>query len=202
MKLIGTLDSPYVRRVAISLDFFGINFEHEPLSVFRTFEEFSRINPVVKAPSLVLDDGVVLMDSTLIINYFETLSTSKLNLFPSNYQEQANDVRTLGLALVACEKTVQIVYENNLRPSEKFHHPWIERVTQQLLAACRELNKQLEIMPLQDGHLNQASITSAVTWSFMQLMLPNIVRAEDFPAIKDIALALEQTELFKRYPIC
>lgn len=49
MKLIGTLDSPYVRRVAISLELYGVDFVHEPLSVFRTFNEFAQINPVVRA---------------------------------------------------------------------------------------------------------------------------------------------------------
>jgi glutathione S-transferase len=69
MRLIGMLDSPYVRRVAISLTAVGIPFEHEPLSVFRTYKEFEAINPVVKAPTLVLDDGTVLMESSLILEY-------------------------------------------------------------------------------------------------------------------------------------
>ena len=62
------LDSPYVRRVAISLQLLGLPFEHRSVSVFRGFDEFSRINPVVKAPTLVCDDGGVLMDSTLILD--------------------------------------------------------------------------------------------------------------------------------------
>lgn len=69
MKLIGMLDSPFVRRVAISAKCLDIALEHESISVFRQFEQFQRINPVVKAPTLVLDDGAVLMDSTLIIDH-------------------------------------------------------------------------------------------------------------------------------------
>nr|BFE96285.1 hypothetical protein GCM10020185_68210 [Pseudomonas brassicacearum subsp. brassicacearum] len=42
--------------------------------MFRHFEQFQHINPVVKAPTLVLDDGNVLMDSTLIIDYLEALA--------------------------------------------------------------------------------------------------------------------------------
>lgn len=57
MQLIGMLDSPYVRRVAISLQLLGLEFEHRSLSVFRGFEAFSRINPAVRAPTLVCDDG-------------------------------------------------------------------------------------------------------------------------------------------------
>ena len=61
MRLIGMLDSPYVRRVAVALDLLGIGFEHESVSVFRDYERFAAINPVVKAPSLVTDEGVVEM---------------------------------------------------------------------------------------------------------------------------------------------
>ena len=74
MKLIGMLDSPYVRRVAISAKRLGIALEHQSVSVFRHFEQFQQINPVVKAPTLILDDGVVLMDSTLILDYLEAAS--------------------------------------------------------------------------------------------------------------------------------
>lgn len=62
MKLIGMLDSPYVRRVAIALEALSVQFEHEAVSVFSTFEKFQAINPVVKAPTLVCDDGEVIMD--------------------------------------------------------------------------------------------------------------------------------------------
>jgi hypothetical protein len=41
MKLIGMMDSPYVRRVAISLELYGVEFESHPLSVFSSFEAFS-----------------------------------------------------------------------------------------------------------------------------------------------------------------
>lgn len=201
MKLIGMLDSPYVRRVAISLELYGVAFEHEPLSVFSTFEAFSRINPAVKAPSLVLDDGSVLMDSTLILDYFEATSPASGKLLPQQPQALAKALRTLGLALAACEKTVQIVYEHNLRPAEKLHQPWLERVTRQLLAACTELEQQLLAERAQEPRLDQAAITSAVAWSFMQLMLPDVVKANDFPSLGAHAERLECSDLFKRYPI-
>ena len=119
MQLIGMLDSPYVRRVAISLRLLGIPFEHRSISVFSTFEQFRKINPVVKAPSLVCDDGEVLMDSTLILEYAEALAASNRSLMPTNLAERQHALRAIGLALAACEKTVQIVYERNLRPPEK-----------------------------------------------------------------------------------
>ena len=126
MQLIGMLDSPYVRRTAISLHLLGVPFEHRPVSVFSTFDQFHAINPVVKAPTLVCDDGTVLVDSSLIIDYAETFSGR--SLMPSGITERTHALRVTGLALTACEKTVQIVYEHNLRPAEKQHQPWIDRV--------------------------------------------------------------------------
>ena len=63
MKLIGMLDSPYVRRTAISLRLLKIAFEHRSISVFSAFEQFRQLNPLVKAPTLICEDGTVLMDS-------------------------------------------------------------------------------------------------------------------------------------------
>ena len=129
MKLIGMMDSPYVRRIAVSLELYGIEFESMPLSVFRSFDAFARINPVVKAPTLLLDNGVQLMESTLILYYFETLAGAEQKLFPAEPEALAHDLRLLGVVLAACEKAVQHIYEHNLRPEEKQHQPWVARVT-------------------------------------------------------------------------
>ncbi len=150
MRLIGMLDSPYVRRVAISLQLLGLEFGHQPLSVFRTYAEFARINPVVKAPTLVRDDGTVLMDSTLIIDCAESLAAPR-SLMPAQAAERAQALRVIGLALAACEKSVQIIYERALRPSEKRHEPWVTRVTGQLLAAFAALEAEAARRPLVTG---------------------------------------------------
>jgi glutathione S-transferase len=199
MKLVGMLDSPYVRRVAISLDLYGVDFEHLPLSVFSTFDEFSKINPVVKAPTLVLDDSTTLMDSSLILDYFEHLAPAEKKLLPQSPAARAHDLQLLGLALAASEKTVQIVYEHKLRPSEKLHEPWVERVTGQLLAAYSALEKQLATPPSEP--LTQATLTAAVVWSFTRHMLPNAINAEAFPNLQRNADLAEQHSAFRKYPI-
>lgn len=109
MQLIGMLDSPYVRRVAVSLQLLGLPFEHQSISVFSTFEQFRQINPVVKAPSLVCDDGTVLMDSTLILDYAENLAAPGRSLMPADIGARLQALRVIGLALAVCEKSVQII---------------------------------------------------------------------------------------------
>ncbi len=197
MKLIGMLDSPYVRRVAISLDLYGVDFEHQSLSVFSTFAEFSKVNPVVKAPTLVLDDGTVLMDSSLILDYLESLAPADKKLLPLAPAARAHDLQVLGLALAACEKSVQIVYEHNLRPAETLHAPWLDRISGQLLAAYSLLEKQLG----DSEALDQATLTAAVAWSFSQYTVASVVKADAFPNLKRLAERLEQHPAFKKYPI-
>ncbi len=67
MELVGMLDSPYVRRVAVSLGLMGLPFQLRPLSVFSTFDQFRAINPVVKAPTLITDGGAILFPLTYIL---------------------------------------------------------------------------------------------------------------------------------------
>ena len=77
MKLVGWLDSPYVRRVAITMQFLGIEYEHKKLSIFNEYDEFRRLNPLVKVPTLVFDDGGILVDSTLIIDHLESIASHR-----------------------------------------------------------------------------------------------------------------------------
>ncbi len=88
MQLIGYMESPFVRRVAISMQFLGIAYDHRELSIFRDFEGVQTINPTVKVPTLVLDDGQVLMDSTLSIEYAES-QLSERSLMPHNATDYA-----------------------------------------------------------------------------------------------------------------
>ncbi|QAY86877.1 glutathione S-transferase [Pseudomonas arsenicoxydans] len=202
MKLIGMLDSPYVRRVAISARYLGIDLEHESVSVFRHFEHFQQINPVVKAPTLVLDDGEVLMDSTLIIDYLEALAGAGKSLMPGDLKQRLRSLRLIGLGLAACEKSVQLYYERNLRPADIQYQPWVERVEGQLAAAYSSLERELEKQPLANGALiGQDGITLAVAWSFTNLVVPDQVDSEQFPRIAEFTAQAEKLEAFISTPI-
>lgn len=199
MKLIGMMDSPYVRRVAISFDYLGIEFEHKAVSVFSTFEEFKRINPVVKAPTLICDDGTLIMDSTLIIQFLET-SRNNHSLWPSDPECLQHDFRVLSLALAACEKSVQIVYEQNLRPVSARHEPWLVRIRSQLLSACEAWEMEIESGAYTPKIIRHATISSAVVWQFIQSTLSSIVPPAGYPNLNELSKRLEQEDVFLKYP--
>ena len=199
MRLIGMLDSPYVRRVAISLEMLGVPFKHEAVSVFSTFQQFQSINPVVKAPSLVCDDGEVLMDSSLILQFIET--TCGQSLWSQNPPELQREIRAVGLALAACEKSAQIIYERNLRPVSAQHAPWLERVTGQLLAAYAGLEREVQSRSTGfSASRGQAVVTAAVAWQFTQSSLAAIVPANSHSGLVALSERMERSPEFRKYP--
>lgn len=195
MQLIGMLDSPYVRRVAISLKVLGIDFSLEQVSVFRHFDKFSAINPVVKAPTLITDEGIVLMESSLILEHIAEIAPRRL--MPADRAAHARALRQVGLALAACEKTVSIVYECNQRPVEKQHQPWLDRISGQLLAAYHALESEASPDWFTGEELMQPQITAAVAWRFTRHMAAEIVPAADFPKLAVLSARAEQLKPFR-----
>jgi glutathione S-transferase len=202
MKLIGMLDSPYVRRVAICLKLLKLEFEHESISVFSTYEQFAKINPVVKAPTLIADNGQTVMDSTVILQYLATLAGPNQRLFPTRPDAALRAARLTGLALAACEKTVQIVYERNLRPADKQHEPWVDRVSTQLFAAYAELEREFAAaaLPIEANQFDAADVTVAVAWHFTQLMLPGMVSKTEHPFLQSFSELAEDLPVFLDTP--
>ncbi|AOI65269.1 glutathione S-transferase [Burkholderia territorii] len=182
MKLIGMLDSPFVRRAAISAKLLDLPFEHESISVFRQFDQFQTFNPVVKAPTLVTDDGATLIDSSLIVDYLDHCVAPERRLLPDAADARLRTLVPVGFALAAAEKTVQVVYEHALRPAEKQHAPWLERVLGQIEAAYGALEPLVAAANgwLGGARLLQSDVTVAVAWRFTQFM------TADYPALARI----------------
>jgi len=203
MRLIGMMDSPYVRRVAVSLELMGLVFERVSLSVFRQFDDFAAINPSVKAPTLVTDDGVVLLDSTLILQHLEPLAAPGRELNPASPAEQTRSLHLIGFALAACEKAVQIVYERNLRPAEIQYEPWVYRVRGQMLGALGVLEGEIgdRTAWLFAERLLQADVTIAVTWRFIQHALPELATPEAFPHLAAFTARAETSPAFTACPL-
>jgi glutathione S-transferase len=141
------------------------------------------------------------MDSTLILAYAEAIARPR-TLMPLDREELQHDLRLIGLALAACEKSVQLVYERSLRPPEKWHQPWIGRVTGQLLGAYDALEQELSrrSIAVTSPTIRQAGVTVAVVWHFTQQVLPELVAAKGFPGLVAFSTAAEALQEFRAAP--
>jgi glutathione S-transferase len=202
LQLIGMLDSPYVRRVAIALLRLGAPFEHRPLSLFRNIDAFRAINPMLKAPTLIADDGTVLMDSSLIIDYAESLSPHGPRLTPSAPAARLRSCRINGLALAVDEKAVQVHYERELRPPEKRHEPWLARVRDQLASGLEALEREADgarAWLVGEGPM-LADITVATAFAFTQLYIADVVLKARYPALAAFCGRAETLAEFRAAP--
>jgi glutathione S-transferase len=206
MQLIGYMDSPFVRRVALTMEFLQVAYEHRELSIFRNFDEFRAINPLVKVPTLVLDSGEVLVDSSLIIAYIET-QVAKRSLMPSDPAAFRAATRQIGVALVAMEKVAALIYEIGHRPSEFQHRPWIDRLRTQLGGAVALMESAV---PAQVANGNdwlfgpspgQADISVAVAWAFIQHVDEADIPPEDYPGLVAFSARAEALPEFLACPI-
>ena len=200
MQLIGMLDSPYVRRAAITARSLGAELDHLSLSVFSDFDEIREINPLVKVPTLVCDDGTVLVDSTLIIDYLESLTDDR-SLMPEASASRLRALRVIGIALIAMEKTVHLLYDREKRPAGFAWPDWIARLSQQLIAAYRQLEQEIGDGWIIDDQVSQADITVAVAWGFTQLTAGDVVDAKDYPQVAALAERAEALPEFLAVPI-
>ena len=201
MKLIGYMDSPYVRRVAIMAQFFGVDYEHTELSVFRDFEALRKINPLVKVPTWVCDDGQVLVESGLIIDYLESVTGSD-KLMPSDEVGYIRALNIIGTALVASEKLVQLIYELKHRPEDKQHQPFIDRLQTQLEGALERLESEATGEQWIFGkQIFEADVTVAIAWRFAQLQFPDRVPAERYPGLVALSARAEALPEFLACPV-
>jgi glutathione S-transferase len=201
MKLIGLFDSPYVRRVAVSMRLYGFEFEHVALSVFRHQDEMRKINPLLKVPMLVLDDGEKLIESSFILDYLDGQVPAEKRLTPPADTTRRKVQQQCATALLAAEKTVQIVYETTQRPGEFSYAPWVVRCTEQMHTAFGMLESLPLSAALSGAALTQADITSAVALRFAQFVLPKEFPAGRYPQLENLSTHCEALPAFVQTPL-
>ncbi len=116
MILIGQYDSSFVRRVGIALRLYGLPFEHRPWSVFGDAEKIRPYNPLVRVPTLVLDDGEVLIESASILDYADSLVPAARRLYPAAEPERRRALKVVSLAAHAARMEAMPVFREISQP--------------------------------------------------------------------------------------
>ncbi len=201
MKLIGLFDSAYVRRVAVSMRLQGFAFEHVALSVFRHQDEMRRVNPLVKVPMLVLDDGDKLIESSFILDYLDGIAAPERRLVPASGTERQRLLQQCAVALVATEKAVQVYYETQLRPAEFSYGPWVARCTGQMHEAFGMLDATPASPLLSGAQITQADVTKAVALRFARFVHPAQFPADRYPRLEKLSAHCEALPAFLETPL-
>jgi glutathione S-transferase len=197
MILVGQYDSPYTRRVAIALQWLGMPFTRNTLSVFANADQARKINPLGRVPALVLDDGEVLIESSAMLDHIDEVVGPARALLPPSGAERRAQLRTIALATGGMEKAVAIVYERVLRPEDKRHAPWLERCQIQLAGSLAALEALPASASLKTGLHPQADIAVACLVGFLNLRVPDAFPAGAYPRLTALAAFAETLPTFQ-----
>src|ERR1043166_2414016 len=137
MILIGQYDSPFVRRVGIALTLYSMPFEHRPWSTFGDADKLRPYNPLTRVPTLVLDDGDVLIESHSILDYLDSLAPAADRLFPGAEPMRHQALKGAALATGISEKAVSLFYERALH--KEASDVWTKGCGAQIKGALAEL---------------------------------------------------------------
>jgi len=200
--LLGLFDSPFVRRVAVTMTHYGMPFEHVSLSVFRHMEQMRPLNPLFKVPMLTLPNGEKLYESAYQLDYLDEWAEQRglQPLTPRQGPLRREVLQKAALSLIAVEKAVGLAYEAR-RPAALRWSEWIERLRGQMRVALDQVEAALEGEWLVGSGMTQADITTAVTVGFIRFVLPEEWPAARYPALEELAARLEATADFIAVPI-
>jgi glutathione S-transferase len=198
MFLIGQYDSPFVRRVAIAMRLYGIAFEHRPWSTFGDAEKIAPFNPLRRVPTLVLDGGEALIDSTAILDYLDELVGPEQAMIAPDGAERRRQLRVIALATGLGDKSVSLVYERVLRKEQLAL--WVARCEAQISGVLEVLEKERAgvATPYWFGpRIGHADIAVTCVLRFTMEAHPQLFNASRYPALSAHAAACEALPPFQ-----
>ena len=198
MILVGQYDSPFVRRVAISLRVLGFDYRHDTRSVFGDFDAMRQVNPLGRIPSLTLDSGETIIDSAAILDWLDQQVGPQQALVPVSGAARQAALQRIALATGIVDKCGAAAYERIIRPPQYRWPDWIERCRLQAAGALAALAR----MPWpDDAPLDQAHITTGCALRYVRLSDPDLLPAGRHPALDALSARLEALQEFRAtYP--
>jgi len=201
MLLIGMFDSPFVRRVAVTMKLLDLPFEHGNWSVGRDFDRIREYNPLGRVPTLVTNDGLKLMESAAILDYIDELVGPERALLPRSGAERRQALNLMAMATGAAEKGVMQLYERAFRPESKRHEPWVERCRLQMSASLSAIDRYLGERGVSQWlvgkRMTQADITAACAFTFLNDALRVAADSVMYASLATLAARCESLPAFQ-----
>jgi glutathione S-transferase len=200
MILIGQYDSPFVRRVAIALRLYGLPFEHRPWSTFGEGDKIAPFNPLRRVPTLVLDSGEALIESTAILDYLDEMVGPEKAMIAEKGPERRRGLRICALATGLGDKAVSLLYERVLRKDHQ-SKIWVERCEAQIGGVLDVLEKERAAIPSPywfGQRIGHADIAVACVLRFAGEAHPGLLSGARYPALSAHAGRCEALPPFRK----
>lgn len=197
MILIGQYDSPFVRRVAIALNLYGMTYEHRPWSVFGDADKIAPFNPLIRVPTLVLDSGDVLIESAMILDYLDEQAGERAMIAAEGGQRR-EALKICALATGLADKAVALVYERVLHKEKS--QTWLDRCTGQVerVLNALEADRAARATPYWFGDaIGHADIAVACALRFAREAHPQIFTPTRWPTLIGHSDRCEGLPVFK-----
>ena len=198
MILIGQYNSSFVRRVGIGLNSTTFRSNIGPGRSPAMPTKSSPTIPLIRVPTLLLDDGDVLIESNLIIDYLDGLAAPDRRLYPQAEPERHRALHVAALATGAADKAVSLFYENVLHKDVSPF--WVERCKSQIMAALDRLDadRTSRDTPYWFGdRIGHADIAVACALRHATEAHPGLIPMDDFPALQAHCARLEALPVFR-----
>lgn len=206
MKLIGNYLSPFARRVAVSLNVMGLAYEMDKIMVFEKPDAVSEHNPLVRIPTLVLDDGDALVESYAILDALDEMAGDEKRLTPAAGMSRRKVMKFSAVAVGTMDKAQWAAYEGRHRPEDKYHQPWADHNDAQAMGGLAYLDGLAEDAGdagwLAGGdRIGQADISTVVAYSFTKKVRPHLDLAGECPALTAFVERCEALDAFSSAPV-
>lgn len=197
MKLLGSLTSPFVRKVRIVMAEKKLDYQLVLEDVWAS-DAILKSNPLGKVPCLVMEGGEAVFDSRVIVDYLDTLSPVG-RLIPASGRERA-EVRTweaLADGIVDACILARLEQTWSGRTETQRSAAWVERQMAKVDAAVIAMSRGLGEKTFAAGiHLSLADIAVGCALGYLDLRFPQIDWRKPHPNLARLADKLAQRQSF------
>ncbi|MES2070188.1 MAG: glutathione S-transferase N-terminal domain-containing protein [Pseudomonadota bacterium] len=197
MKLIGSLASPYVRKVRIVMAEKKLDYALILENVWVPETTIQESNPLGKVPCLLMEDGLVMYDSRVIVEYLDTL-TPVGKLIPANGRERAEVKCWEALADGIMDAAILVRLEKTQRDAGQQSEKWMARQMSKVAAGLKSMSEGLGETPFCTGnHLTLADVSVACALGWLEFRFPEIDWRTDYPNLAKLFDKLSERPSFK-----
>jgi glutathione S-transferase len=197
MKLIGSLASPYVRKVRIVMAEKKLDYDLVLDNVWSADTPIQTSNPLGKVPCLIMEDGGAMFDSRVIVEYLDTL-TPVCKLIPQQGRERAEVKCWEALADGVADAAILVRLEKTLRPEDQQSATWTARQMSKVHAGLKSMSTGLGETPYCAGnHYTLSDVAVGCTLGWVSFRFPEIDWRGDYPNLAKLFDKLSERPSFK-----